>query len=82
MAILGARRTMVVTSIFLVVIIFSSFFPNSVKATIIDINARTDITTNPIVMFFATGTYVVNPIGTADGGAYNAWDPWGNGNRW
>ena len=47
------------------------------NAEIININARTNTTTNPVVEFFTAGTYDVTPIGVADGGAYNAWNAWG-----
>jgi hypothetical protein len=42
----------------------------------VNINAKTNTTTNPVVVFFEAGTYEVTPIGIADGGAYNAWSAW------
>ena len=47
------------------------------SAAIIDLNARTTTTTNPVIIHFSAGTYDVTPIGVADGGAYNAWNAWG-----
>ena len=46
------------------------------NAAIVNINAKTNTTTNPVVMQFNAGTYDVTPIGIADGGAYNAWNAW------
>ena len=48
-----------------------------VNAAIININARTSTTTNPVVEYFTAGTYDVIPIGVEDGGTYNAWNAWG-----
>jgi hypothetical protein len=50
---------------------------NAYSASIINIDARTNSAVNPVVMFLAAGTYEVTPIGNSDGGAYNAWNPWG-----
>lgn len=47
-----------------------------INAGIVNIDARTNSTTNPVVMFFDAGTYEVTPIGVSDGGTYNAWNPW------
>ena len=47
------------------------------NALIIDINSQANGTANPVVVYFEAGTYDVTPIGIADGGAYNAWNPWG-----
>lgn len=45
--------------------------------TIVNVNARTNSNGNPVIVDFAAGTYDVVPIGIADGGAYDAWNPWG-----
>ncbi|NLD48845.1 MAG: PEP-CTERM sorting domain-containing protein [Clostridiaceae bacterium] len=50
------------------------------NALIIDINSQANGTANPVVVYFEAGTYDVTPIGIADGGAYNAWNPWGRVN--
>jgi len=46
-------------------------------AVIIDIDALTNTDVTPISVPFAAGTYNVTPIGTVDGGAYDAWNAWG-----
>lgn len=51
------------------------------NAAIVDINAKTNTTTNPVIMFFDAGTYDVTPIGVADGGEYNAWNAWIGGSN-
>ena len=53
------------------------FIPDIARASIININSRTNTTTNPVIEFFNAGTYEITPIGVADGGAYNAWNAWG-----
>lgn len=44
------------------------------RAVIIDIDAVTNTADNRVSVFLTAGTYVVTPIGTAEGGAFNAWD--------
>ena len=43
------------------------------NAAIVDISARS---ATPIKLFLDAGTYVVNPIGMASGGLFDAWSPW------
>ncbi len=50
-----------------------------VHGDIVNINARTNTTTNPVVISFDAGTYDVVPIGISDGGAFNAWNAWSGG---
>jgi hypothetical protein len=52
-----------------VILIFSI---GSVKAAVLNINAVSNNTLNPVNVFFDAGTYVLNPIGTVDGGTFNA----------
>ncbi len=47
-------------------------------AIIIDINAKTNTMNDPIIHSLQAGTYKATVIGIADGGEYNAWNPWGN----
>lgn len=47
------------------------------NAVIIDLNARVNDVAHPVSLALDPGTYTINPIGTADGGAYNAWNAWG-----
>ncbi|HEY1930787.1 MAG TPA: hypothetical protein VGG99_02145 [Acetobacteraceae bacterium] len=50
---------------------------------IVNINAaNNDIFTNPVTETLAAGTYFVQPIGVAGGGAYNGWDPYSSGVDW
>jgi hypothetical protein len=43
---------------------------------IVNIDGTTSNTYNPVVLKLTKGTYAVTPIGTKDGGAYDAWNPW------
>lgn len=47
------------------------------NALTIDINSQANGTANPVLVYFEAGTYDVIPIGVANGGAYNAYNPWG-----
>lgn len=47
------------------------------NATIIDIDSYANGVSDPVIVYFEAGTYDITPIGIADGGAYNAWNPWG-----
>lgn len=47
------------------------------NALTIDINSQANVAGNPVIVYFEAGTYDITPIGIADGGAYNAWNPWG-----
>ena len=46
---------------------------------IININARSS---SGVTLALTSGTYRVTMIGTANGGAYNAWSAWSSGNQW
>jgi len=48
------------------------------NALIVDIDSYINGTENPVIVNLEAGTYDVTPIGIADGGAYNAWNPWGS----
>jgi hypothetical protein len=48
----------------------------SANAAIVNINALTNNESNPVKLVLDPGTYDVTPIGTADGGAYNASNFW------
>ncbi len=45
---------------------------------IINLNAGTNNASNPVQVFLESGTYIVEPIGTDNGGTYNAWNAWGS----
>ena len=62
------------------VLLFGASKANIANATIINLNALSNTTGNPISRLLTKGTYDVTPIGTADGGAYNGWNPWGTTN--
>ena len=47
------------------------------NALTIDIDSQANGIANPVEVYFEAGTYDITPIGIADGGAYNAWNPWG-----
>ena len=42
------------------------------SAVIINIDSVSNNTLDPVVVYFDAGTYTLNPIGVADGGAYTA----------
>ena len=50
---------------------------NAIPVTMVDIDAMINDTANTVDRNLAAGTYRVEVIGTADGGAYNAWNAWG-----
>lgn len=55
-------------------ILFGFFASNGANAVVVDVSALApDGTSLP----FGPGTYTVAFIGTGQGGAYNAWNPWG-----
>lgn len=43
---------------------------------IVNINARTATRKNPVSVELKAGTYNIDVIGMAEGGAYDAWKPW------
>ncbi|BAZ50617.1 hypothetical protein NIES4103_32340 [Nostoc sp. NIES-4103] len=43
---------------------------------IVNIDGKTNTQNNPVVLRLTKGTYTVTPIGTQNGGNYNAWNPW------
>jgi hypothetical protein len=45
-------------------------------AVIVDVEASLNNILNPVIVPLDAGTYTVTPIGTAEGGAFNAWSPW------
>ena len=45
---------------------------------IVNLNAATNSLTNPVNVYLQAGTYLVEPIGISNGGAFNAWNPWGS----
>ncbi|MFZ5570649.1 MAG: hypothetical protein ACOZF0_09610 [Thermodesulfobacteriota bacterium] len=49
----------------------------SASAAIINITAKTNGMGSPVIGSFLAGEYEVTPIGIAEGGKYNAWNPWG-----
>ena len=47
-------------------------------ALVVDIDATLRNTDDPVIVSLDEGTYSVVPIGIDDGGAYDAWNPWGD----
>lgn len=45
---------------------------------IVNLNASTNSLTNPVNVYLQAGTYLVEPIGISDGGAFNAYNAWGS----
>jgi hypothetical protein len=48
-----------------------------IDAAIININAQTNTSLDPVTVFLEAGNYDVIPIGLVDDGKYNAWNAWG-----
>lgn len=58
---------------------FIGLTPNTSQATfmtIVDVDARLNGGGNPVTLSLDAGTYKVEPIGTAQGGAFDAWSAW------
>ena len=53
---------------------------STANATIINLNARDS--NNMVSLLLEAGTYNIEVIGKDEGGAYNAWDAWGDGTYW
>ena len=51
-------------------------------ASIVNVDARVNTHRNPNRLYFKAGRYTVTPVGTADNGYYNSWNPWGHGPYW
>lgn len=56
---------------------FCLLYVGNANAVIIDLNSRVNDLNNPVNLNLDAGTYNIDPIGTADGGLYNAWNAWG-----
>ena len=65
-------------SIILFSVIMLTIITTNVHAMTVDINSRTNNQSNPVAIFLDAGTYMVEPIGTAEGGSYCAWNAWGS----
>jgi hypothetical protein len=59
------------------VVAVCTLYVSSAGAVIVDLNARSNNLSNTIDLALGAGTYAIDPIGTADGGAWNAWNAWG-----
>ncbi len=57
--------------------VFVLAYSTSANAIIINVDSRINTPSNPVSVFFGSGVYEVTPIGIADGGAFNAWNPRG-----
>ncbi len=65
-------------TLFISVLLLGMVNVNIANAAIINLNALSNTTTNPVSLSLTAGTYNITPIGTADGGDYNAWNAWGH----
>jgi hypothetical protein len=45
---------------------------------IVDVDATLNDVNNPVFVLLPAGTWSVTPVGIAGGGAYDAWNPWGD----
>jgi hypothetical protein len=50
---------------------------NAIPLNLVNIDAGINDVSNTIDLNLAAGTYRIEAIGTADGGAFNAWNAWG-----
>lgn len=62
--------------IFLIASICVLYVGNA-NAVVVDLNSRSNDLAHPVDLLLGPGTYTINPIGTADGGAWDAWNAWG-----
>jgi hypothetical protein len=62
--------------VFLCLIFLMAGIPTS-ASSIINLNARTNSFSNPVVLNLQAGTYSVESIGISDGGLYNSLNAWG-----
>jgi len=53
---------------------------NAIPVTVVNLDARVNDLSSPVDLLLAPGTYTVDAIGVADGGAWNAWNAWGTTN--
>ncbi len=60
------------------IVIFASCI-GAANASIVNIDAEINSTSNPIILTLGPGTYSVAPIGVTDGGLFNAWNAWAGG---
>jgi hypothetical protein len=51
---------------------------SAAAAQIVDIDATVDSSNNPVQILLAPGEYLVTPIDTSTGGAFTAWNAWGD----
>lgn len=65
------------SSVMAVVVLLSLGASAQAAPTIVNLDAVTNTTGNPVVESCGAGTYDVVPIGITDGGAYDAWNAWG-----
>lgn len=56
----------------------SALSVGNANALIVDLNSRVNDLSHPVDVLLGAGVYTINPIGTADGGAYDAWNAWGS----
>ena len=69
-------------TVFLVSLIATiAISPAKADPMIVDLNAKTTTSTNPVIVSLEAGTYSVTPIGIDDGGAFNAWTAWYNAEK-
>jgi hypothetical protein len=63
----------------LAILVALSFASGAVAdALLVDLDATQNNLDAPVEVFLDAGTYKVTPVGIADGGAYDAWQPWGD----
>ncbi len=70
------QRIHILAALSTLVVLMAISCPANAQSQIININSRSNNQSNPVNVFLEAGTYQVEPIGTADGGAFNAWNPW------
>jgi len=67
-------RISALISVLLFLVILSSSADSHTQ--IVNIDATVNDQNNPVNINLEAGVYRVEPIGIADGGTYNAWNPW------
>jgi hypothetical protein len=55
-----------------------SFSAHAARAILVDVDAALNNHVNPVEVLLEAGSYSVTPVGIAGGGAFDAFQPWGN----
>ena len=63
---------------FVPVVLLCILCVSNAYAVVVNLDSRSNDLGNPVDLLLDPGTYTITPIGTSDGGLYNAWNAWGS----